>query len=144
MKRYLPLFLLTIGCCLIHCVLSGQDRFGKMYSIKFSDYTTNLSKEANTKLNDIARSLKNKPDNNLVVIGYCCATENQLLNQVSWDRINKIIDHFVKKPGINADRFIFNYGAEGGDDHTVDLKFTDETLSTDPDPPPHPNLHKKN
>lgn len=145
MKKHLPLFLLIIGCCLIHYVLLGQDSIGKIYSIKFSGYKANLSKEAPVILliNDIARSMKNQPGCNLAVIGYCGATENQRLNQTNWDRINKIINRFIKKHGVNADRLIFNYGTEGRDWNSIDLKFTEETPSTD-DPPPNPNLLRKN
>jgi hypothetical protein len=55
-----------------------------------------------------------------------------------------VITYLVEKEGISADRFIFNYGQEGGDCDTVDLRGAGEgeegptTVA-----PPHPNLRKK-
>jgi hypothetical protein len=141
MKRHLPLFLLIIGCCLINCILFGQDNIGKVYSIKFPVYKSRLSKEAKTILNDVAKTMKDQPGSHFAVTGYCSATENRRLNQASWDRANKIITYFVEKLGINADRLIFKYGSDSEDCNKIDIVFTDEIPNTDP--PPHPNLRKK-
>jgi hypothetical protein len=49
----------------------------------------------------------------------------------------------VEKEGISADRFYFNYGQEGGDCNTVDLRAAnpDEQGQTSV-PAPHPNLRR--
>ena len=49
----------------------------------------------------------------------------------------------VDKEGISQDRFIFNYGQQGGDCNTVDLRAAGEG-ETGPNrvDPPHPNLRK--
>jgi hypothetical protein len=47
----------------------------------------------------------------------------------------------VEKEGISADRFVFNYGQEGGDCNTVDLRgATDADQGPNNVPAPHPNL----
>lgn len=49
----------------------------------------------------------------------------------------------VDKEGISADRFFFNYGKEGGDCNTVDLRPAAEGETGDNTvDPPHPNLRK--
>jgi hypothetical protein len=49
----------------------------------------------------------------------------------------------VEKEGISADRFIFEYGKEGGDCNTVDIQ--DGTGREGPTtvPAPHPNLRRR-
>lgn len=127
---------------MIHSVSFSQDSIGKTYTIKFSRHQTNLSKEADSILINIARSLKDQPNYNLEMICHCGYTENERLNVANWDRINKIINRFVKRFGLKADRFFFHYGQALEDCDTVELRFTDEKFSTDG--PPHPNLLKKN
>jgi hypothetical protein len=46
----------------------------------------------------------------------------QAQQQRSYDRVNAIINYLVEKEGISADRFFWNYGQEGGDCNTVDLR----------------------
>ncbi|HLG38633.1 MAG TPA: hypothetical protein VI461_03155, partial [Chitinophagaceae bacterium] len=76
------------------------------------------------------------------VIGYCASDKKQ--QQLSWDHVNKVITHLVEKEGISQDRFIFNYGQEGGDCNTVDLRGAaagEEGPNTVA--PPHPNLRRR-
>jgi hypothetical protein len=55
-----------------------------------------------------------------------------------------VITHLVEKEGLSADRFIFNYGQEGGDCDTVDLRGAAEgEEGPNTVAPPHPNLRKK-
>ena len=140
MKRQLQLFLLIVGACFIHSVSFGQDSLGKVYSIKFSGYKTHLSKEAKATLSQLARTMSGQTKSHFAVIG-CCSTENQRLSQASWDRINNIINHLVKKPGIKSERFIFKYDGEPDDCTIIEIKLTEGTPETVP--PPHPNLRKK-
>jgi hypothetical protein len=49
----------------------------------------------------------------------------------------------VDNEGISADRFIFNYGQEGGDCNTVDMRVAaDGEDGPNRVEPPHPNLRK--
>lgn len=138
MKRHQSLYLFTIIFCLSHFISVAQN---KAFSIKFSDYKTDLSKDAMKTLKDVAEAMKNFPDSNLAVIVNCGGTENRKLAQANWDRPNNIINYLVKKSGIAADRFIFKYGSGFEDCNIVSLMFTDEKITTDA--PPHPNLRKK-
>jgi hypothetical protein len=139
MKRYPQFFVFIIASCFIQCVF-GQDSIGKVYSIKFSGYKSNLSKEAKAILNEVAKKMKDQPGCRFALTSYC-VTENRRMNQANWDRPNNIINYLVTKHGIDSDRFIFNYGSDDSDCNRVDLKFTEQRLSTDA--PPHPNLRKK-
>lgn len=136
MKRHLRLFHLILCSCLLGGVLFGQDG-SKVYSVKFSGYKIKLSKKAKASLNDVAKVMKDQPNYNCVVTGYCIS-ENVRFNATRWDRINKIINHLVEKKGIDADRFIFRYGTDGDNCDKVDLGFTSEKADTPS--LPHPNL----
>jgi outer membrane protein OmpA-like peptidoglycan-associated protein len=118
------------------------EKLGALPSVSFKAGSTKLSKDAEAVLASVASRMRNNPDCKVVVIGYCASDKKQ--QQLSWDHVNAVITYLVEKEGISADRFIFNYGQDGGDCNTVDLRGAAEgedgpnTVA-----PPHPNLHKK-
>jgi hypothetical protein len=94
-----------------------------------------------TVLQSVASKLRNNPGCKVVVVGYCSSNKKE--QQLSWDHVNAVINHMVDNEGISADRFIFNYGQEGGDCDTVDLRVAAEGESgPNRVEPPHPNLRK--
>ena len=97
----------------------------------------------NTKalLASVAQKIRDNAGCKVAVVGYCASSKSA--QQLSWDRVNAIINHLVDKEGISADRFVFKYGLEGGDCNTVDLM--DGTGDEGPTtvPAPHPNLRHK-
>src|SRR5690606_25655440 len=98
-----------------------------------------LSDDAKAVLATVASRLRNNPGCKVVVIGYCSSNKRE--QQLSWDHVNTVINHMVDKEGISADRFIFNYGQEGGDCNTVDLRAAAEGEDgPNQVEPPHPNL----
>ena len=74
-------------------------------------------------------------------IGYCASSKSE--QQLSWDRVNAVINYLVEKEGISADRFIFKYGQEGGDCNTVDLRDGTQEEGPNTVPAPHPNLRRR-
>ncbi len=92
-------------------------------------------------LGSVAARLRNNAECRVVVTGYCASSKSE--QQRSWDRVNAIINYMVEREGISADRFFFNYGQEGGDCNTVDLRAAaaDEQGQTTV-PAPHPNLRR--
>lgn len=114
---------------------------GALPSVSFSASSNKLSSDAEAVLSTVAAKLRNNPGCKIVVMGYCSSNKKE--QQLSWDHVNKVINYFVDKEGISSDRFIFNYGQEGGDCNTVDLRAAAEgeegptTVE-----PPHPNLRK--
>lgn len=117
-------------------------KLGSLPSITFKAGSNNISDDAKTLLATVASQMRNNPECRVVVIGYCSSSKKE--QQLSWDHVNKVITHLVEKEGISSDRFIFNYGQEGGDCNTVDLRGanTDEQ-GPNTVAPPHPNLRKK-
>ena len=101
-----------------------------------------LSDDAKAVLATVAARMRNNPECKVVVIGYCASNKKE--QQLSWDHVNTVINYLVEKEGISADRFIFNYGEEGGDCNTVDLRAAAEgEEGPNTVAPPHPNLRKK-
>ncbi len=110
-------------------------------SINFRGNTVALSNDAKALLASVAQQIRNSPDCKIAVVGYCAGNKSQ--QQLSWDRVNAVINHLVEREGISADRFIFKYGELGGDCNTVDLR--DGTGEQGPTtvPAPHPNLRRR-
>ncbi len=113
---------------------------GTLPSVSFKG-NNKLSDDAKAVLATVAANMRNHPGCKVVVIGYCSSDKKQ--QQMSWDHVNSVINHMVDKEGISADRFIFNYGQEGGDCNTVDLRAAAEGEDgPNTVEPPHPNLRK--
>ncbi len=114
---------------------------GALPSITFKGKSVTLSNDAKALLASVAQTIKNNADCKVAVVGYCASSKAE--QQLSWDRVNAIINYLVDKEGISADRFVFKYGQEGGDCNTVDLQ--DGTGDEGPTtvPAPHPNLRRK-
>jgi outer membrane protein OmpA-like peptidoglycan-associated protein len=121
--------------------LRSKCNVGDLPSITFKGRSVVLSKDAQALLASTAEKLKNNPNCKIAVIGY--GESSKAAQQLSWDRVNAVINYLVEKEGLNADRFIFRYGQSGGEENTVDLK--DGTGEEGPNtvPAPHPNLRKK-
>lgn len=117
-------------------------KMGPLPSISFKANSNTLSSDAQAVLSTVAARMRNYPECKIVVIGYCSSSKRE--QQLSWDHVNKVINHMVEKEGISNDRFIFNFGQEGGDCDTVDLR---GAAAGEDGPnqvaPPHPNLRKK-
>jgi outer membrane protein OmpA-like peptidoglycan-associated protein len=117
-------------------------KLGALPSISFRSGSNSLDNDAKAVLASVAARLKNAPECKVVVVGYCSSDKKQ--QQLSWDHVNKVITHLVEQEGLSADRFIFNYGQEGGDCNTVDLRAAGaEEEGPNTVAPPHPNLRKK-
>jgi outer membrane protein OmpA-like peptidoglycan-associated protein len=117
-------------------------KLGPLPSVSFRAGSNALTTDAQAVLSQVASRMRNNPECKVVVVGYCSSSKKE--QQLSWDHVNKVINHMVEKEGISNDRFIFNYGQEGGDCDTVDLRGANEgedgpnTVA-----PPHPNLRKR-
>ena len=127
---------------LIKANTEGCDvKLGALPSCSFTGKSVTLSKDAQSLLATVGARMRNTPECKVVVVGYCNSTKQE--QQLSWDRVNAVINYLVEKEGISADRFIFQYGQEGGDCNTVDLRGAasgEEGPNTVP--APHPNLRK--
>jgi outer membrane protein OmpA-like peptidoglycan-associated protein len=114
---------------------------GALPSVAFKSGSNKLDDDAKTVLSSVASRLRNNPGCKIVVIGYCASNKKE--QQLSWDHVNAIINYMVDKEGISVDRFIFNYGQDGGDCNTVDLRAAAEgEEGPNTVEPPHPNLRK--
>lgn len=115
---------------------------GALPSVTFTGNSVALSNDAKALLASVAARLRQSPTCRVVVTGYCSSSKAE--QQRSWDRVNSIINYMVEKEGISQDRFIFNYGQEGGDCNTVDLRAAAEGEQGQATvPAPHPNLSRK-
>ncbi len=120
-----------------------SEKMGALPSVSFKAGSNKLSDDSKAVLASVAAKLRNNPGCKIVVIGYCSSSKKE--QQLSWDHVNTVINYMVDSEGISADRFIFNYGQEGGDCNTVDLRAAGEgEEGPNMVEPPHPNLRKKN
>jgi outer membrane protein OmpA-like peptidoglycan-associated protein len=119
------------------------EKIGALPNVSFKKGSNKLSDDAEAVLSSVAAKMRNNPGCNIVVIGYCSSDKRE--QQLSWDHVNTVINYLVDKEGISAERFIFNYGQQGGDCDTVDLRVATEGEEGGPNNiplPPHPNLRK--
>lgn len=131
------------ACCdsiMKYGVGRGNCGIGDLPSVTFRAKSITLSNDAKALLASAAQSIRNNPNCKIAVIGYCSSSKSE--QQLSWDRVNVVINYLVDKEGISNDRFIFKYGEMGGDCNTVDLR--DGTGEEGPTtvPAPHPNLRR--
>ena len=114
---------------------------GDLPSINFKGRTVTLTKDNKALLASTAQKLRDNPTCKIAVIGY--GESSKAAQQLSWDRVNAVINYLVEKEGVSSDRFIFRYAQSGGEENTVDLK--DGTGEEGPNtvPAPHPNLRRK-
>jgi outer membrane protein OmpA-like peptidoglycan-associated protein/opacity protein-like surface antigen len=112
-----------------------------MPSVSFKNNSADLSKDAESALTTFGESLRNSPSCKVVVTGY--GEPSKAGQQLSWDRVNSVINFLVDKQGISANRFIFRHGQTGGDPNTVDVRAAGEGEDgPNTVPAPHPNLRK--
>lgn len=118
-----------------------QCSIGNLPSITFKGRTVTLSKDNQALLASAAGQMRSNVNCKIAVIGY--GESSKAAQQLSWDRVNAVINYLVEKEGISSDRFIFRYGQSGGDENTVDLR--DGTGEEGPNtvPAPHPNLRRR-
>ena len=122
-------------------VQTCAQKMGALPSVAFKTNSNNLNDDAKAVLATVASKMRNNPECKVVVVGYCSSDKKQ--QQLSWDHVNAVITYLVEKEGVSADRFIFNYGQEGGDCNTVDLRAANEgEEGPNSVPAPHPNLRK--
>jgi len=127
---------------LVRANTQGCDtKLGALPSVTFTGKSVTLSKDAQALLATVGSRMRNNPECKVVIVGYCNSTKQE--QQLSWDRVNAVENYLVEKEGISNDRFIFQYGQEGGDCNTVDLRGA-ATGEEGPNtvPAPHPNLRR--
>ncbi len=121
----------------------GNCGIGDLPNVTFNPRTYRAGKDAEAVLASVADKLRQNPDCKIVVTSYTCEPSKSS-QQLSWDRVNTVINFLVEKQGISADRLVFKYGESGGDCNTVDLRVAeagDEGPNTVP--APHPNLRNR-
>lgn len=133
-------------CCkvldsLMQYGIRGRCNIGDLPSITFKARGVTLNNDAKALLASVATKIRDNSECKIAVIGYCASSKSE--QQMSWDRVNAVINYLVEKEGISADRFIFKYGQEGGDCNTVDLRDGTQEEGPTTVPAPHPNLRRR-
>jgi outer membrane protein OmpA-like peptidoglycan-associated protein len=130
------------ACCKdIRVVEKPTCAIGSLPSITFKGKTVTLSREAKALLANVAQRIRDNAACKVAVVGYCSSSKSE--QQLSWDRVNAIINYLVDNEAISSDRFVFKYGQEGGDCNTVDLMDGTDDVGPNSVPAPHPNLRRK-
>jgi outer membrane protein OmpA-like peptidoglycan-associated protein len=129
-------------CCKNMVAPKSSCAIGDLPSISFKGNSAAVSKDAEAVLATVADRMRNNPTCKVVVTGY--GEPSKASQQLSWDRVNAVINHMVDKQGISIDRFVFRFGQAEGDPNTVDLRAAGEgEEGPNTVPAPHPNLRKK-
>lgn len=108
--------------------------------INYSSGSSKISSSAMTQLASLASQMRANPNCNVVITGN--GNSSKVAQQLSWDRVNAIINYMVDRQGIDRDRFIFQYG-RGGNGNTVEYRSAGNGESGPSNmPPPYPNLSR--
>ena len=119
-------------------IAKPECNIGELPSVQFKNNAV-LSKDAQKLLAGVASRINANPNCKVKVIGYGAASK--AAQQLSWDRVNAVINYLVEKQGVAESRLLFIY-QQDGDSKSVDLQGTmDEGPSYVP--APHPNLKSK-
>lgn len=120
--------------------IRGQCNIGDLPSITFSGRSVTLNNDSKALLAGVAQRLRDNAACKIAVVGYCASNKSQ--QQLSWDRVNAVINYLIESEGLGSDRFIFKYGQSGGDCNTVDLRDGTQDEGPTTVPAPHPNLRR--
>lgn len=135
MKQVLSLLLFLLAITLAKPQDSTQVRFPIIFFGKNSSTLTVLAKKQLDSVIIIARQYPSKSVMMVTPFGW----ENSKLNQLIWDRAEKVFGYLKKNKVKN--QLISNTGENGMNVHSIQFELT-ETTVTDVEPP-HPNLMKK-
>ena len=129
-------------CC--DSIMNGMNRMtacniGSLPSVQFGGSSVNLNNDATAMLNSAAAQIRNNPNCRICVVGHGGASKRE--QQLSWDRVNAVINYLVENQGISRDRFVFKYGEEG-DSNTVDLQDCTGEEGPNKVPAPHPQYRR--
>jgi len=133
-------------CCkvidsLMQYGIRGRCNIGDLPSVTFRGRTVSLNNETRSLLASAASKIRENSECKIAVVGYCASNKSE--QQLSWDRVNAVINYLVEREGISSDRLIFKYGQEGGDCNTVDLRDGTQEEGPNTVPAPHPNLRRR-
>jgi outer membrane protein OmpA-like peptidoglycan-associated protein len=112
---------------------------GSLPSVQFGSGSVTLNSAAKSILDAAAGQIKANPDCKICAVGHGGASKRE--QQLSWDRVNAVINYLVENQGISRDRFVFKYG-EAGDANTVDLQDCTGEEGPNMVPAPHPQYRK--
>jgi outer membrane protein OmpA-like peptidoglycan-associated protein len=108
---------------------------GSLPSVQFASGKSGLTSSATAILDAAAEQIKANPTCKICVVGHGGSSKRE--QQLSWDRVNSVINYLNESKGISRDRFVFKYG-EAGDPNTVDLQDCSGEEGPNNVPPPHP------
>ncbi len=125
------------ACC-EGMIKAGVCNIGSLPSVQFTS-GVKVSNDAQAILSSAAAQIKANPACKICVVGHGGASKRE--QQLSWDRVEAVINYLVESQGISRDRFVFKYGEEG-DSNTVDLQDCSSEEGPNMVPAPHPQYRK--
>ncbi len=109
-------------------------------TVLFPANSSSLPSTAMSQLSVLASQMRKDPGCKVVIMGNGNTTK--LAQQLSWDRVNAVINYMVDRQGIDRDRFIFQYG-KGGNGNVCEYRSANSSEEGPSNlPPPYPNLSR--
>ncbi|MFT3823542.1 MAG: hypothetical protein QM731_06455 [Chitinophagaceae bacterium] len=115
-----------------------QCNIGELPDITFIRKSNVLSNDQKAVLAGVAQRLRDNSFCKIAVTGYSSQMKN--VQQLSWERVNAVINYLVEKEGIGTDRLIFKYSQQMGNPNIIKLRNATGEQGPNTVPPPFPHL----
>ena len=109
-------------------------------SLNFSGSSSKITPAMQSQLSNLAAQMSANPTCKVVIIG--AGNKSKVQQQRSWDRVNAVIEYMSEKHGIDRGRFIFQYGAPGGENSVMYRSANTGEEGPSNVAPPFPNLRR--
>lgn len=109
-------------------------------SLMFSGKNSRISPDMQSQLNSLAAQMASSPTCRVVIMGG--GAGSKLKEQLSWERVNSVIEYMSEHNNVDRSRFIFQYqGGAGVPDNSVMYRSANPGEEGPANmPPPHPDL----
>lgn len=108
--------------------------------VSFTGRTAKIAQAAQSQLAVLAAQMQANPDCKVVITG--SGNKNKVQQQLSWDRVNAVIDYMSNTHGIDRNRFIFHYGQPGDPNSVMYRSAVPGEVGPSTVAPPFPNLRR--
>jgi hypothetical protein len=108
--------------------------------LAFADGSVTLSASTLSALDRVSGEMRNNPACKVIVRGN--GNGNKVDQQLSYNRVENVINYMVVNKGVDRERFVFEYGLEGNPLSVELIPAEEDARAGFVPPPPYPGLKR--